>query len=283
MTDAASSFRLLISLRKIDYSANLQFCCDHYRSVSEVCRRVKVNRQQFNRYLTGSASPSRHNHRLISTFFGLEEDELLAPHGVFVQSFKLRSDAQQEFAPPVGLLQTASGAAARSLSDYQGYYFKYFYSYLGTQRIKRELARWSYRDDVLVSSVKQRYLGEDEEGKSPARFITYRGIVGTLGDRLFTTDFQRGSAREVATMILYPKGRLLERLHGMTIGVSHGAARSIAAARVVMDFIGTEIDVRAALGRLGTFGVDEPSVPDAIKRSITNDMRADEPLFFARP
>ena len=83
-------------------------------------------------------------------------------------------------------------------------------------------------------------------------------------------------------MLLYPKGRLLKRLNGMTLGVSHGSARSIAAARVVMDFLGTEIDIRAALGRLGTFDLDEPTVPESVKRAIRNDMQADETMFLAR-
>ena len=83
-------------------------------------------------------------------------------------------------------------------------------------------------------------------------------------------------------MLLYPKGRLLKRLNGMTFGVSHGSARSIAAARVVMDFLGTEIDIRAALGRLGTFDLDEPTVPEGVKRAVRNDMRADETMFLAR-
>ena len=144
------------------------------------------------------------------------------------------------------------------------------------------LAHWYYDKEVLVSSVKQRYLGEDEIGEFPFRFITYRGIVGHLGDRLMVIDHHRGTAREVSTMILYPKGRLLKRLHGLTLGVSHGTARSIGAARVVMDFLGTEIDIRAALGRLGTFDLNEPSVPQAIKRAVENDMRADETIFLAR-
>ena len=181
-----------------------------------------------------------------------------------------------------GLLRAVSGVSGADLSEYQGFYFKYFYTYLGTRRIKRELAHWYYDRDVLVSSVKQRYLGEDETGELPFRFLTYRGIVGHLGDRLMVIDHHRGQAREVSTMILYPKGRLLKRLHGLTLGVSHGTARSIGAARVVMDFLGTEIDARAALGRLGTFDLDEPSVPDAIKRSVANDMRADETIFLAR-
>jgi hypothetical protein len=285
MADIASRFRIDVAEHKADYLMNLQFCCDHYRSVSEVCRRLKINRQQFNRYLTGVTIPSRHNHKLISDFFGLEVDELFSSHAAFAATFKRRTASQDS--PAVlrhhaGLLRTISGSGAENLAEYRGFYFKYFYSYLGETRIKRELAHWRYDQNVLVSSVKQRYLGEDETGEAGFRFITYRGVVGHLNDRLMVIDHHRGAASEVAAMILFPKGRLLKRLHGLTLGVSHGTARSIGAARVVMDFLGTEIDIRAALSRLGTFDRDDPSVPEGIKRAIKNDMRADETMFVAR-
>ena len=286
MVDATSPFRLLISAHGRDYRANLQFCCDHYRSVSEVCRRLRVNRQQFNRYLAGSAAPSRHNHRRISDFFGLEEHELLMPHEAFAETFARRTAARQPLAAldrHIALLRDVSLAGSRDLHEYRGFYFKYFLSYLGNGRIKRELAHWRYDGDTLVSSVKQRFTGEDEEGEVSLRFATYRGLVGSLGDRLTTIDVQRGGGREMSMMIMYPKRRLLRQLHGMTIGVSHGSTRAISAARVVMDFLGTEIDIRAALGVLGTFDADDTSVPEPIRRGIRNEIRPDETLFLARP
>ena len=247
MIDVASPFRLLMSAHGRDYRTNLQFCCDHYRSVSEVCRRVKVNRQQFNRYLAGSAAPSRHNHRRISEFLGLEEHELLMPHGAFAETFARRTTARQPspaLARHAALLRGVSQSGSRELHEYRGFYFKYFLSYLGNGRIKRELAHWRYDGDTLVSSVKQRFTGEDEDGEASLRFATYRALVGSLGDRLTTIDVQRGGSGEMSMMILYPKRRILRHLHGMTIGVSHASTRAIGAARVVMDFLGTEINIR---------------------------------------
>ena len=286
MIDVASPFRILISAHAPDYCANLQFCCDHYRSVSEVCRRLKVNRQQFNRYLAGSTVPSRHNHRRISNFFGLEEHELLMPREAFAATFAQRAVARQPLATldrHAALLRGASQSGSRDLHDYTGFYFKYFYSYLGNGRIKRELAHWYYDGDTFVSSVKQRFTGEDEDGEVSLRFMTFRGLVGACGDRLTAIDVQRGGEREMSMMILYPKRRLLRRLYGMTIGVSHGSARAIGAARVVMDFLGTKVDVRAALDALGTFDADDPSVPEPIRRAVKNEIRPDETLFLARP
>ena len=286
MVEVASPLRLLVSAHGQDYRANLQFCCDHYRSVSEVCRRLRMNRQQFNRYLAGSAAPSRHNHRRISDFFGLEEHELLTPHEAFAESFARRTATRQPLPAldrHAALLRDASRSGSRELREYRGFYFKYFFSYLGNGRIKRELAHWRYDGDTLVSSVKQRFTNEDEDGEASLRFVTYRGLVGSLDDRLTIIDVQRGGSGETSTMILYPKRRVLGQLHGMTIGVSHGPARAICAARVVMDFLGTEIDVRAALHALGTFDADDPSVPEPIRRRIRNETRPDETLFLVRP
>ncbi|GAB4064909.1 hypothetical protein KHC28_11390 [Ancylobacter sonchi] len=283
MADIATRFRVLLAERQADYRANLQFCCDHYRSVSDVCRRLKINRQQFNRYLGGTAVPSRHNHKRICDFFGLEEDELFTPHEAFAASFKRRVGSQPAMSDTsLALLQKLTGGDAEALAEYQGFYFRYFYTYLGVERIKRELVHWRFEKGTFLSTVKQRYLGDDETGDPSSLFITYRGIVSSLGDRLVTIDYHRDSDREVSMTIFYPKGRILKRLDGVMVGVSHGSGRSIGAARVVMEFLGTEIDIRAALNRLGTFELDEASIPAAIKKAVRNEMRPGETLFLAR-
>jgi hypothetical protein len=245
---------------------------------------LKINRQQFNRYLTGTAVPSRHNYKLISDFFGLEPEHLFMPSAAFAASFKPRTMAEPAPASRRwdDLRRAVLGNALPQLAEYQGFYFKYFYTYLGGHRIKRELVHWYESEGMLVSSVKQRYLGEDEAADASSAFITYRGIVGSVGDRLINIDYHRGTDREASTMFLYPRGRKSRRMNGLTISVSHGPARAIAAARVVMDFIGTEIDRRAALSGLGNYDLDDPSVPATIKRAVRNDLDPDEALFTAR-
>ncbi|WP_315983591.1 helix-turn-helix transcriptional regulator [Aliamphritea spongicola] len=51
-----------------NFSTNLQFLCGFYSSISEVCRRLEINRQQFNRYLNGKAFPSFKNLKKICDF-----------------------------------------------------------------------------------------------------------------------------------------------------------------------------------------------------------------------
>lgn len=271
--------------RHREYCANLQFCCDHYRSVSEICRRLNINRQQFNRYLGGTATPSRHNHKKISDFFGLEDEELFTAHDAFVASFKRRTAASPSpfaFERLEPLIRSISGRHAAALEEYEGFYFKYFYSFLGRPIIKRELVYWRYEKGMFVSSTKQRYLGQDETNTVSNRYLTFRGVVGALDDRLFALDFDPRPGSEVSMMLLYPKRRVLERLDGMVIGLGHSWDRPITSARLVMVYLGKSIDVRAALRMLGAFDPDDVAIPAVVKRAIKNDIVADETLFRVR-
>jgi len=88
------------------------------------------------------------------------------------------------------------------------------HTFLGSTLIKRELAHWQFEKGALISSIKQRYTGKDETDEPSSRFISYLGIVGSLGDCLFTIDFHRDSGREMSVTTFYPKTRILSRLTG---------------------------------------------------------------------
>ena len=64
---------------------NLKLLCSHYRSIAEVCRKLGINRAQFNRYLGGQSRPTAHNLKRICDFFGVEAYELGLPGEQFAQ------------------------------------------------------------------------------------------------------------------------------------------------------------------------------------------------------
>ena len=265
---------------------NLQFCCDHYRSISELCRKIGINRQQFNRYLAGEALPSRHNHKRISDFFGLEDDELWLPHPRFRAIFgRLRAEAQipPELRSFSYFLKNMSGPGMQVLDEYRGYYFRYFYSFSGEGQIKRELVHWRFDPDgIMVSTTKQRYVGTALGQSGRRQFFTYRGVVGTVGDRLFSIGADRLGGRDMGMAMLYPTIQKLNRLEGIMMGIGPTAARRIVAGRVVLDFLGRNIDRRKALLQLGIFSPEDPAVPAPIRASIRNDISPTEGLLMAR-
>ncbi|HEY6610672.1 MAG TPA: helix-turn-helix transcriptional regulator, partial [Pseudomonas sp.] len=52
---------------------NLKLLCSHYRSIAEVCRKLGINRAQFNKYLGDQSRPTPYNLKRICDFFGVEE------------------------------------------------------------------------------------------------------------------------------------------------------------------------------------------------------------------
>jgi transcriptional regulator with XRE-family HTH domain len=58
---------------------NLKLLCSHYRSIAEVCRKLTINRAQFNKYLSGQSRPTAYNLTRICDFFGVEAYELSRP------------------------------------------------------------------------------------------------------------------------------------------------------------------------------------------------------------
>jgi len=65
------------------FATNLKLACSHYRSISEVCRQLSINRAQFNKYLSGQSRPTAYNLKRIGDFFGVEEYELDLPADQF--------------------------------------------------------------------------------------------------------------------------------------------------------------------------------------------------------
>ena len=65
------------------FPENLRLLCSYYKSIADVCRRLSVNRPQFNRYLSGTTFPSNSTLRRICDFFGVEEHEILLPQSQF--------------------------------------------------------------------------------------------------------------------------------------------------------------------------------------------------------
>ncbi len=58
------------------FAANLRQLCFRYRTITEVCDGIRINRQQFNKYLAGSSLPNSSTLQRICNFLGVREEEL---------------------------------------------------------------------------------------------------------------------------------------------------------------------------------------------------------------
>ena len=252
---------------------NLKLLCSHYRSIAEVCRKLAINRAQFNKYLSGQSRPTAHNLKRICDFFGVEAYELSLPGEQFAHLIGARGAGLEQQAggdPLLELLQPLREHAS-SLARYCGYYFEYANC-------------MSVPGQILLSLVQLReergsYLFERQERQEPSRAANgkaedwvrcrYLGAAFYLQDRLFLIDYESLTGNEMSQTILIPsfKSRIT-RLNGLKTGVSSGDRRTPACTRVVWEYLGTEINRVNAYRQVMLYSPDDPRLDADIRQRL---------------
>lgn len=143
-----------------DFVANLRLLCSYYPSIAEVCRRLDINRAQFNRYLSGRYRPRHAAMRRLCAFFGVEEHELYLPHENFVslvQAGRLPTESTRQGGVewPDALLQRGR----EGMSRYLGRYFEYYHSMAQPGHIIRTLVCLEERESGIVYQRTERMQG----------------------------------------------------------------------------------------------------------------------------
>ena len=107
-----------------NFSKNLRSLCADIGSIAQVCRDIGINRQQFNRYLTGSGMPSAHNLRRIARHFNINESDFDAEPDVFrINRSRLKFTSNKSPARLVsGLFDEQAGLLRRYLGFYHGHF-----------------------------------------------------------------------------------------------------------------------------------------------------------------
>jgi len=256
-----------------NFHVNLAMLCDRYPSISEVCRKIGINRQQFNKYLSGQVCPSRHNMHRLCDFFGLTQSEMLMETARLEQLVGPRDKPMDKAQLDLPLRHLDRiFARAQPVERYSGYYFRYFYSFGNKSCIIRSLARIVIREgrgyfkniEVLRDPDTGQWTGNNK----------YEGVVFQLADRIQIFEYETKELNSVTQMTLYPSYRQrIDFLMGVQTGGPTRRGRKPGASRVAMEFLGTEINLRRALAQTGLFRPDDPSLRQDIVASIINKIR----------
>ncbi len=248
-----------------NFVANLKLACSYHASTSEVCRRLGVNRQQFMKYLAGTAFPSRRNLRRICDFFGIDEYEILMPRDQFREIIRLRPHPKADDLNVPPLLRSLLVQAQRQkaqLSKHIGYYYKYYPSFTSPGNILRSLVCVFPKDDYVFFKRIERL---EARGGATRYVFKYLGLVMRIGDRLHLIDHEAIVGSETTQTILYPtyRNRILT-LAGMVMGISSTEAHQPTASRVVLEYVGRSINKREALSNCGLLSPESGAVPAAV-------------------
>lgn len=251
---------------------NLAFLCSHYPSIADVCRRLSINRQQFNKYLSGQSRPSRHNMRRLCDFFGVSESEMLLEPSRFEELVALRRRplAGERLDLPLQHLE-ALYRESGSLDRYAGYYFRYFYSFGYPGQIIKSFCTIFEKDG--------KYFWKNVEvmrtpGTShPPSVSKYVGSVLLMADRIFIIEYESLLVNSITQVTLYPSYYTqVDQLVGVQTGGPVRRGRKPAASRVLLEYLGRRIDVRKALAQCGIYDQNDERVGADIRALIRNEI-----------
>jgi len=266
-----------------DLPDNLRLLCSYHNSIADVCRKLSINRSQFNRYLNGYTLPSLRLMRKMCDFFGVEEAELLMPHGQFKELVRLKPQGAGVLVDKNLVMSTGEKVllASRSkLDGYAGYYFTYYNSMSNPGKILKGLTR-IYRTPFSMNIKTLEVIGKWRHG---GFICKYEGACFTLGDRLFITAMETLTRNEAIQIILYPNyTNRIRYLSGIMSGVAAHATRPPTATQLVMQFLGTNLDVRKSLAQCGLFDPEDEHLPDDVRKMISGTLREGTHLLEAAP
>ena len=256
-----------------DLPKNLRLLCSYRKSIAEVCRQLGVNRSQFNRYLSGETLPSLRLMRRLCDFFGVEEAEILLPHGQFAELVRLKpneSGVRAEKNIVSAVAEDIRMASRSNLDSYIGYYFSYYNSMSHPGKILRSLSRL-YRTPYGVNVKAVESVGVPGKRKFTCK---YEGGCFVLGDRIFMTVMETLTRNEVMQIILYPSyNNRIRYLSGVVSGVAARAPRPPAATQIVFQYLGENLDLRKTMKLCALYEPGDPEIPEDVQEMLAAGMR----------
>lgn len=237
-----------------NFNANLKLLCSFEHSVSDACRAMEINRQQFSKYLSGSSSPSSRNIRKICDYFQVRLADLFLPASDFNNSEAITSrQKNSQSHSKQNVFLSAFENQHRKLNRFIGVYQNFFYSFSWKNKLLCALTVL-YEEDGLIKS---RTFERSRDPKDNSLFLSkYSGQAAWLGDRIYVIEFQSLARDAIVETILFPIERSQSSyVQGATFGVS-SRQRHPYMAKTVWKFLGPNADLRTAMKMVG---LHEPS------------------------
>lgn len=258
--------RISVKQRMTPLARNIRTLCSYGRSVSDICRRIGLNRQQFDRYLTGRTEPSLSTLRRICDFFGVDEAEILMEPRAFADLVRLRpprlGTSPGPFDRRIAHLVNRRPETDTLLERHAGYYHAYNCPPSAHRYILRSLYRVERVDGAWISKSIERHA-TDNFSVPPT--LRYAGIVLEGHGRIIVQEREQGRGRGFWTTILIASDHLPTFLPGIILGIDPEGTHDLSASRAVWHFLGQKPDLRAALRACGVVSPDDPGLADFVR------------------
>lgn len=256
------------------FQQNLRLLCTYYSSIADVCRRLGINRQQFNKYLSGDANPSRHNLLRICEFFGVGEQDLNLPEDRFkyiINTSPRDRERNLQFYSHMHNLDAILAHGQANMQPYEGYYHAYYPSGGQEGHLIRALLFVGKNNDRNYYTKRISTYHLEESGRRFKVLYRYLGIPILLGERMYIHEYDTFGRDILTTTILYGAFRnRVDVLTGLQVGVAGRRSLEPAAGNVVLQHLGRDISIRKALSECGIFHWQSGQIPDWVIQRLQN-------------
>ena len=266
-----------------NFRVNLRAACDRHSSIANVCRELRINRQQFNKYLSGQVFPSTHNFGRICHFFNITTEQFLLDPQKFDQLPSTSSDVNSHSVNSrIDEVVATLPNDIEALARYEGFYNAYYLSMGHPGFLVRALVH-IYRHEGQFYSKTIEHLWDKQQKDTQRHRYKYRGVVLHVAGRIFITEYEMLTKHNIIHTILVPGFRnVIHTLSGLTIGVSSLTSHLPHSMRVEMQFLGKNVDVRAEFNNCGLYDLDSPLIDGEIRERIKSEILPHEFMLTAR-
>ena len=246
------------------FASNLRDACSTRPSISQICREIGLNRQQFNRYINGHALPSAHNRLRIARVFGIEPEDFDLPR----DEFRRRLTPSLKRNEPSDILFDAYPGDISLLARYLGFYQTYHLSMSWPGRVVCACAHLKERDGRVVVTTLERI---DDRASGISLRSRYTGLAAYQRNRIFIAERTRGEHTTFGQTILMPF-EIHQRLYlrGITMGVSWRKENMPYASRTIWRSFGHDVDRRTLVSRCGVRKLEDRILPEPVLRYLTS-------------
>lgn len=240
-------------------------------SVADFCRRVGINRQQFNKYLAGTHLPSHRSMLKIAEVCGLEAGDFLLEPASFRERLRRKDKGEPVRQGPgdthFKTLHEFAQNSLNSLRPFFGSYFRYHHSSIFPGKVIRAVTV-VYQSHDVVRYVTVEHMPASEENES-CRF-SYRGICYLMGNRVFMSDYEHRQLNEMTSTILMPQFRTpIRYMFGLLTGIAANAYGQPFSTRVAFERKSDHSVIRRAMVRQATTLLPaDPQIPPNVRRYL---------------
>jgi transcriptional regulator with XRE-family HTH domain len=257
---------------RLHFAENLKLLLRKEKSIAHVCRVLDINRQQFNRYLSGESLPGKRNLKKIAQYFKISEASLISSAGG-------ENNGAESFhsEPLFERLFSAFNSGATSLRD--GFYSHYIPALADKQKclrglmiLKSEPSRTRF--DAALS------LRPAETGWRSDSLIRYSGLVRESAGKILFLGTSFNDPGDVFIVNVEP----FFAGHGnLFTGISTSArADGISARRIAVEYAAEQGSLLALARKTGICSLDDEDISPRVRTAISPDNENDPPALVPK-